>query len=119
MLLQLDSASIGDEALIYLASKKNLIIHLTLLRTNKLKFLNEMKINSHSSWLDLATLSGKENVESLKLIEVDLLTEYQKYDNLIINHQNELNESEFIDNKDLMKDFYENAPKRLKNKNSR
>lgn len=73
-----------------------------------------MKINSHSSWLDLATLSGKENVESLKLIEADLLTEYQNYDNLIINHQNELNESEFIDNKDLMKDFYENAPKRLK-----
>ena len=79
-----------------------------------MKFLDEIKVDSNSTWIDLATSCRKENVDELVEIEDELLDRYDEYDDLIENYLDDLDDSEFTDNKDLLKEYYEKPPAGLK-----
>ncbi|MGL0821451.1 hypothetical protein [Vibrio vulnificus] len=81
-----------------------------------MKNLSQLKVNNiiKEDWLTKATSSKKSNVAELKVIENELKIAYANYDTLVINHKNELNDSEFLTSSNVLKDFYNYPPTSLK-----
>lgn len=78
-----------------------------------MKYLNSMKIDKTESWLDLATNSRKKNVAALQNIEGELRIKFGDYDEIIEHFDIEPDESELADHKELLVEYYEQAPAAL------
>ncbi|EOB1204562.1 hypothetical protein ACIQLR_000662 [Photobacterium damselae] len=80
--------------------------------------LTSMKIidNNDNGWLDLALSSNKDNVQDLINIKDRLISAYDNYENIINEYTTKPIDSTFLQEIELLKNFYEKAPSSL-NKN--
>ncbi|MEP5267108.1 MAG: HNH endonuclease [Lentilitoribacter sp.] len=65
-------------------------------------------------WLNLATSCRKENVEQLRNISAKLAERYPLYEGFIYNYKVEVGTTCFNNHRDLLINYYENAPESLK-----
>ena len=70
--------------------------------------------NGTDDWLDLASESDKEDVETLKKLKPAIRSRNKKYDKLIKNYKLEPEKSIVVAHKKILKGFYSYAPKALK-----
>ncbi|PSV06011.1 hypothetical protein C0W96_10130 [Photobacterium kishitanii] len=77
--------------------------------------LTPMKINDNndSGWLDLALSSNKDNVQDLTNIKDRLILAYNNYENIITEYTTKPINSTFLQERKLLKNFYEHAPTNL------
>lgn len=78
-----------------------------------MKYLISMKISDDHDWLNKTIKGQKKNVHKLELMYENLRYKYIEYSNLIEEQEN-LEYSNFLTYKDILKDFYEHPPKELK-----
>lgn len=79
-----------------------------------MEFLDRMKELEFESWLDLALKSQKANLKELKAIQEDVKLEFRDYLRLVSERENKPRESNFIEQREMLIDFYERPPVRLK-----
>ena len=79
-----------------------------------MKHLPELITDDNEAWIDIALESRKENVDELRDLRDDLIEAYDSYDELIDEHTEPLEESDFLEEKELLVDYYESPPKNLK-----
>lgn len=81
-----------------------------------MKYLKVLKHQSDLGWLDLAISSKKEDVTSLKFMKPDIEKRYKCYDSEVDLFGECPTDTIFPcdDDKDLLIDFYEHPPKKLK-----
>ena len=78
-----------------------------------MEYLDEMKSDDNSEWLDEALDCNKANVGELELIKDNLLLSLEQYDELVESYAEELEESDFLEEKDLLIEYYERPPSEL------
>jgi hypothetical protein len=80
-----------------------------------MKYLKKLKHADDLGWLDLATSSRKREVSSLKFMKPEIKKRYKSYDSEISKFTECPSGTDFPcdDDKELLIDFYEHAPKKL------
>lgn len=76
--------------------------------------LTTSKVQDDGGWLEIAVNSGKENVAELQAISDGLSLEYVNYDLHVDNLGATIPSSNFVDNIELLKDYYEAPPTSLR-----
>tara|TARA_B100000700_G_C15044274_1_gene857028 strand:+ start:2194 stop:3069 length:876 start_codon:yes stop_codon:yes gene_type:complete len=79
-----------------------------------MKHLPELITGDKEAWIDIALESRKNNVGELRNLREDLIEAYNSYDKLIDEHTKPLEESVFLEEGELLVDYYESPPKNLK-----
>ncbi|PEH72621.1 HNH endonuclease [Edwardsiella tarda] len=79
-----------------------------------MKYLGELVENQPCTWLEVAKNSRKNSAEQLRLIAEDMSECYSLYEGLISSHNEELPVSLFLQHSEMLIDYYENSPSKLK-----
>ncbi len=79
-----------------------------------MEYLEQMKNDDASDWLDVALDCRKVNVAELELIKGELTESYEIYDQLIESYNVAVTASEFDNSKALVIEYYEKPPADLK-----
>ncbi|HIF9223000.1 TPA: hypothetical protein ACX6QE_000729 [Photobacterium damselae] len=78
-----------------------------------MKYLSSMKKELDDNWLNEAKDTTKKGVDDITSAEARLLLKYSAYDDTIESHTTKPQSTNVSDIKEILKDFYENPPKKL------